>query len=305
MSIRSMTAFASSHGHDPGSYDDSASPADWIWEIRSVNARGLDVRLRLPREFELLELVIREIISKYCKRGAILLTLTIKQNSNQEMLCLDEDVLTRLISLTSEWHRRCPDWVHLPRLDGLFSLPGVLVPCERNAQRGNRQEREAAVLLSLERALDLLVTMRIEEGRKLAEVIDRHLNNIDSIIKMADARAETQFPVIFDRIHNSIEILLQKFSGISEERLVQEAAILAARANVREELDRLGAHVLAIRQLLTAGGIVGRRLDFLCQELNREANTLCTKANSLDLTYLGIDLKTAIDQLREQVQNLE
>ncbi len=305
ISISSMTAFASCHGQYKVSHDDSVSPVDWIWEIRSVNARGLDLRLRLPREFESIEPIIRKKIEKYCKRGTITISLIMNQTSNQDMLCLDEDMLKQLIAITSEWQKRFSDFVSLPRLDGLFSLPGVLVPCGKKNQKINLQECNTSVLLSLEGAIDSLVSMRMEEGRNLAAVMNTNLDIIESLIKMAYARAEAQSTMILTRLRDLIEKILQKTPPLSEERLIQEAAILAGRADIREELDRLGAHAVAIRQLLTTGGVVGRRIDFLCQELNREANTLSTKAKILDLTYIGIDLKTTIDQLREQVQNLE
>ena len=302
MSISSMTAFACYHA----SSTVSSSSDNCTWEIQSVNARGLDVRVRLPRGLERLELSAREMVGRYCKRGTISLTLTLKKNSDHNRLHIDEELLTRLIAITSEWHQRYPEVVHVPRLDGLLVFPGVLVPCRENGcSLQEVQERELFILLSLERALDLLVTIRIEEGQKLALIMNSNLDVIDSLIERASECANIQPKIILHRLRELIEILLEKVPNLSEERLVEEAAISATRADVREELDRLRAHVLAVRQLLAEGGFVGRRIDFLCQELTREANTLCMKAKSLDLTYIGIDLKTIIAQLREQIQNIE
>ena len=304
MSISSMTAFACCHGDDPMASASDDGTLEWTWEIRSVNAKGLDVRLRLPQGFESLEFVTREIVRRYCRRGTLLLTLTMRQPNNQNMLRLDENVLLRLLIMMSEWQKRYPDLVQRPpRLDSLLSLPGVLVSCEENENNVKRQERETSILLSLEQTLDALVTMRREEGSKLTAVLEKTLDTIEELIRRAFQCAESQPIMILTRLRKVIETLSQ--TSLSEERLTQEVVLSAARADVREELDRLHTHALTVRQLLREGGVVGRRLDFLCQELHREANTLCTKANSLDLTYIGIDLKTTIDQLREQVQNIE
>ncbi|KAF0135576.1 MAG: hypothetical protein FD153_2078 [Rhodospirillaceae bacterium] len=252
MTISSMTAFACIHGNDPG-----PPSHDWTWEVRSVNARGLDVRLRLPAGFEGLEFTVRGMVGRCCKRGAVSLVLTVIRIDERNMVHVNEDLLTRWIMIASEWHRRYPELIRPPRLDGLLALPGVLAPPAEDGNKERTKTCETLVLQTLDQALAALMTTRAEEGERLAA------------------------------------------------RLVTHLDLLAARADVREELDRLHAHVLAARQILAEGGVVGRRLDFLCQEFNREANTLCAKSGSVDLTRIGLDLKATVDQLREQVQNIE
>ncbi|VBB69489.1 Protein YicC [invertebrate metagenome] len=301
MSISSMTAFACFRG-----YDSAAPSYDWTWEVRSVNAKGLDVRLRLPLGFEGLESVARGMVGRCCRRGAVSLTLIVTRTGNQDMMSLNEEWLTKLVAITSEWYQRYPNFlVHPPRLDGLLALPGVLTPLEENKSRAKLKERETLVLLSLEKALDSLAIMRVEEGGRLAAILETHLDTIETLTERAYGSADMQQKGIYSRLHGLMDALLHTSPSLSEERLTQEVALLAAKADVREELDRLRIHIAAARQLIAAGGVVGRKLDFLCQELNREADTLCTKANSIDLTYRGLDLKTTIDQLREQAKNIE
>lgn len=296
-----MTAFACGQGNDPGppSYD-------WTWEVRSVNARGLDVRLRLPSGFERLEFAVREMVGRCCKRGSVSLTLTATRGEAKDVVHLNKNLLIKLISITSEWGQRYPDQIRPPRLDGLLALPGVLLSV---GESGNGEKlkarREVLVLQSLEQVLDSLVTMRAEEGGRLAAILTVHLDTIDTLTKRAHRDAAAQPKVIRERLRGLLNMLLDASPALSEERLAQEVVFLAVKADVREELDRLHAHVLAARQLLAADSAVGRRLDFLCQELNREANTLCAKAESSDLTHIGLDLRTTVDQLREQVQNIE
>ncbi len=300
MTISSMTAFACIHGNDPG-----PPSHDWTWEVRSVNARGLDVRLRLPAGFEGLEFTVRGMVGRCCKRGAVSLVLTVIRIDERNMVHVNEDLLTRWIMIASEWHRRYPELIRPPRLDGLLALPGVLAPPAEDGNKERTKTCETLVLQTLDQALAALMTTRAEEGERLAARLVTHLDTIDILIQRANGTAAVQPGIIRDRLRRLVDTLLEASSGLSEERLAQEVALLAARADVREELDRLHAHVLAARQILAEGGVVGRRLDFLCQEFNREANTLCAKSGSVDLTRIGLDLKATVDQLREQVQNIE
>jgi uncharacterized protein (TIGR00255 family) len=186
----------------------------------------------------------------------------------------------------------------------LLAVRGVVEPLEDDGE-ADADAREAAMAKSLEAALDSLAEMRRTEGARLADVLAEHLDEIERLSKAAASCAAAQPDAIRERLKTQLAMLLEASPPLSEERLAQEVALLAGKADVREEIDRLNAHVVAARDLVAGGGAVGRRLDFLCQEFNREANTLCSKAQDVELTRIGLDLKAAIDQLREQVQNVE
>ncbi len=192
-----------------------------------------------------------------------------------------------------------------PRLDGLLAIPGVVVNAEEADSPEQRETRLAALKADLERTLEALVEARRLEGARLAAVIGDHLDGIEALVEAAAGCAAVQPERLRERLRTQVEELLEAAPALPEERLAQEAALLIAKADVREELDRLVAHLEAARELVGQGGPVGRRLDFLCQEFNREANTLCSKSPDVELTRIGLDMKNAIDQLREQVQNIE
>ncbi|KAF0118172.1 MAG: putative stress-induced protein [Rhodospirillaceae bacterium] len=300
MSISSMTAFARLQDSDSG-----PPSCEWTWEARSVNAKGIDMRLRLPSGFEGVEFAAREMVLRRCTRGTVSLTLSVTRVEEQSTVRINETLLARLIEITAAWSERYPDRFHPPRLDGLLALPGVLVSLEGNGTRERSQTHERLVLQTLERVLDSLAQMRREEGGRLAAVLGNQIDAIAALIRRAGENAALQPEVLRDRLVGLVKTLLEASPGLPEERLAQEVALLASRADVREELDRLHAHVSAARQLLAEGGAVGRRLDFLCQEFGREANTLCAKSATVELTRIGLDLRATVDQLREQVQNIE
>ncbi len=192
-----------------------------------------------------------------------------------------------------------------PRIEGLLGLYGVVERIEEEETEDVRAAREAAMERTLADALDALARMRADEGARLHDTVAGHLARIAALAQDAAKSAAAQPEALKRRLAEQVAALLDARVGVSEERLAQEAALLATKADVREEIDRLNAHVTAARELLAAGEAVGRRLDFLCQEFNREANTLCSKATDIDLTRIGLDLKASIEQLREQVQNIE
>ena len=192
-----------------------------------------------------------------------------------------------------------------PRLDGLLGIKGVLEPEEDSEDEAVTEARNAAMLRDLAAALGKLSRARAEEGARLAAVIATHLDSFEEVVEAAGKSAELQPPALRERLARQVSELLEASPGLPEERLAQEAALLATKADVREELDRLRAHLDSARDLMKAGGAVGRRFDFLCQELNREANTLCSKSADMELTRQGLTMKTLVDKLREQVQNIE
>ena len=191
-----------------------------------------------------------------------------------------------------------------PRLDALLAIRGIIEPVEQE-DTDTRERTEADVRGDLARTVDALAAARVSEGARLAEILTGQLAEIEALVTQASACAATQPAALREKLRSQIQALIDAIPAMAEERLAQEAALLIAKADVREELDRLRAHIEAARDLLAEGGAIGRRFDFLCQEFNREANTLCSKSADVELTRIGLSLKATIEQLREQVQNIE
>lgn len=295
MTIASMTGFARAEGHD--------GPVSWSWEIKSVNAKSLDARFRLPPGFDALELPLRGLVAQKLRRGSLNANLSIVRGANTGALRVNRDVLATVLRLADELAAEIE--AAPPRIDGLLALKGVLESAEDAPDEAARERQTKLLTESFERALAALSAMRLEEGLRLEAVLTERLNEIADLVVQAEAAAATQPEAIKTRITELIAALVDSVPALPEERLAHEAALVIAKANVREELDRLGAHLAAARGLLAEGGAIGRRFDFLCQEFNREANTMCSKSADLELTRIGLALKAAIEQLREQVQNIE
>ncbi len=296
MTVSSMTGFARADG--------AADGLTWTWEARSVNGRGLDVRLRLPPGYEILEIPAREAVSKRLTRGNVALALTIEKQQANGSIRLNEAVLADVI--------RAADRVSMlsgaakPDAAQLLMIKGVLETSDQVPDDPDvRTRRERALLQSLEAALDKLGEARRAEGARLAEVVTDQVAEIERLAGDVRASPSRAPEAIMGRLRDNIARLVDTTAALDADRLHQEAVLIATRADVEEELQRLGAHVAAAREILVEPGAVGRKLDFLAQEFNREANTLCSKANAVDITRLGLQLKTVIDQLREQVQNIE
>ena len=290
-----MTGFARSQGAN--------ALAEWTWEVKSVNGKSLDVRFRLPGGCEALEPAGRAALSARFKRGNFQVGLSLRHRADPEIHLNREaldGVLQLVTKLRSEGIAADP-----PRLDGLLQVRGVVEAQEREYSEEEQAALETALLADLEAALDELAAARTGEGAKLTALAESHLNEIERLQAAAAELAATQPEALRERLRQQVAELLDNAASLDEDRLYQEAALRATKADVREELDRLTAHVEAARGLLASGEAVGRKLDFLCQEFNREANTLCSKAQDVALTRIGLDLKSTIDQLREQVQNLE
>jgi uncharacterized protein (TIGR00255 family) len=293
-----MTGFARREGGD--------ARVTWSWEIKSVNGRSLDVRCRVPSGHERLEAAARAALPKACARGNVSIALSVGRGDVAPGLRVNRDLLDQVIALAGELETSLGSGrVAPPRLDGLLAIRGVLETANEDEPAEETAAREAAMQGDLEAALDDLVAARRGEGTHLKAAVEAHLTTVETLTAAAAACAATQPDALRERLKTQVEALLDSVPALSEDRLAQEAALLIARGDVREELDRLGAHVAAARALLAEGGTVGRRLDFLCQEFNREANTLCSKSSDVGLTRIGLDLKSAIEQLREQVQNIE
>ena len=296
MSISSMTGFARAKGRK-----DTSS---WTWEIKSVNAKGLDVRCRLPNGFESLEKPLRDRAAKRLKRGNVSAALNLRRQEGVAGVRVNHAVLEELLATLPEIRKRVAD-AREPSLDGLLALRGVVEPVEEDLNDEARKALEAEILNDLDTALNALGAMRDEEGARLAETLQARLDDIAGLCAEAEKLSVMQPDALRQRLKTQVQQLLEDIPAISEERLAQEAALLMSKADLREELDRLQAHQEAAQELMKGKGAVGRKLDFLCQEFNREANTLCSKSQDIDLTRIGLELKAAIEQLREQVQNIE
>jgi uncharacterized protein (TIGR00255 family) len=292
-SLASMTGFARTEGSD--------GPLAWTWELRSVNARGLDLRFRLPPGFDALEPGLRDLAGKRLQRGTVNAALTLRQ-SDAPVLTADEATLEHVLRLARALAARIPG-APPPRAEALLALPGVLR--QTTAEPATLAGCEDGLRAGFAAALDALLAARRAEGARLACVLAGQLDSLARLHQQASQEAATQPASQRARVLESLRVLLAEAPPLPEERIAGEVALLAARADVREELDRLAAHLQAARALLAQGAAVGRRLDFLAQELHREVNTLCSKSASLALTGIGLDLKAVLEQFREQVQNIE
>ena len=296
MSISSMTGYARVSGEENG--------LGWAWEVKSVNGRGLDVRTRLPPGYDFLDLPVRDAVQKRFKRGNITVNLTVTHKSQQSAVAVNEALLDQLIALSRRWQEKAPDLAP-PRLDGLLGLRGVLESGESADPAGEDSETAKTLLAECDKALAQMEAMRADEGKRMAAILTGHLDEISFLVTDAVNTATLDPVQAKAKLRQQVATLLEAGAPVSEDRLAQEVALLIGKADVREELDRLGAHIAAARKMLAAAEPVGRKLDFLCQEFNREANTLCSKANDIALTRIGLGLKAAIEQFREQVQNIE
>lgn len=296
MTVFSMTGFSRAQGQN--------QTCSWTWEIKSVNGRGLDVRCRLPSGFDHLDQAIRKRVGAVFKRGNISLNLSLHRTARESGIQVNRSALEEILKLLPELKERVPG-AAAPTLDGIFALRGVIESAEEELADDERTALDKALMQSLEDALKDLKEARRSEGARLAAVLSRHLDEIGDLCDEAERLTAMHPAAIRERLRNQVSALLEEVPGLPEDRLAQEAALLMTKADPREELDRLKAHLEAARGLLAEKEAMGRRLDFLCQEFNREANTLCSKAADVDLTRTGLALKAVIDQLREQVQNIE
>ena len=295
MTLSSMTGFARSQG--------LSAPYTWAWEVKSVNAKSLDLRLRLPPGWDAIEVPVRARAADKLARGALQAALSIAREGVPPIVRVNEGVLEAVLKAMQSLAGRVA--AEPARLDGILGVKGVIEVVDAQEREDERREAEAAVLAGFESALAGLAQMRHHEGEALGRVLSERLSEVAALIGRADAAPGRRPQAIRQRLSEQVAALLDNSTRLEADRLYQEAILLAAKADVREELDRLKAHVEQARKLIVGGGAIGRRLDFLAQELNREANTLCAKSNDVELTNIGLELKTVVEQFREQVQNLE
>ena len=295
MALSSMTGFARAHGVS-GAYA-------WSWELKSVNAKGLDVRFRLPPGWDAVEVAARQRVAEKLSRGTVYCNLTAERKGVAPTVKINEPVLTAVIASLQQLTGKID--AGAPTLDGILSLKGVMEVSEENEREDERQAAEAAIVAGFDAALKDFVAMRRHEGDALGTILNARLSEISALAARAEAAPGRKPEAIKARLAEQVATLLEASQRFDSDRLYQEAIMLASKADVREELDRLAAHVAQSQKLLRDGGPAGRRLDFLAQELNRESNTLTAKANDVELTNIGLELKSVVEQFREQVQNLE
>jgi len=288
-----MTGFARADGDGLG--------IGWVWEIKSVNGKSLDLRLRLAPGFDSLEPQLRTLLAQRFRRGNFSATLSVSR-TEPVAVRVNRQTLSQLVALMNELAGEIE--AAPPRIDGLLALRGVVETVEDEAD-AVLEERRQAVLLSWESALERLHCARAEEGARLFAVLEGQLAEMTTLVETAAACAAAQPVAIRDRLQAMLANVADLALGMPEERVAQEVAVLVVRSDIREELERLRAHLDQAANLLRQDEAIGRRLDFLCQELNREANTLCSKSADIELTRAGLSLKAAIEQFREQVQNIE
>ena len=295
MSIESMTGFARTEA-DIGA-------GRYVWEIRSVNGKGLDLRLRLPQGFEHLEQQVRKAAGEVLQRGNIQVTLSTSESGQGIEAVVNEAALEAVIQLVDRLSSRID--AAKPSLDGILNIRGILEFREPSLDDGEKAARDAKVLAMFAEALRDLKAMREREGAELTRVLLSQVDRIGELARAVETNPARSPEAIRARLAEQVALILGASPPLDRDRLHMEAALIATKADLREEIDRLKAHVEATRELLSGAGPVGRRLDFLAQEFNRETNTICSKSNAAEVTAIGLDLKVLIDQFREQVQNLE
>ena len=295
MALSSMTGFARSHG--------TSGPYSFEWELKSVNAKGFDLRMRLPPGWDEIETLARKHATELLSRGTVYANLTVKRGNALSTVRVNEDVLNSILRIAADLAGKI-DAV-APSVDGLMAIKGVIEVVEPEADEAEEKAAKIAVASAFEEALAALVAMRQREGATLGEILTQRMHEIETLANKAEAAPGRKPEAIRARLAEQIAALLEASDGFDSDRLNQEALMMAAKADIREELDRIASHISQAREMIGKGGAVGRRLDFLAQEFNREVNTCCSKSNDIELTNTGLEMKNVVEQFREQVQNLE
>ncbi|NKB48553.1 MAG: YicC family protein [Alphaproteobacteria bacterium] len=290
-----MTGFARAAGQD--------ERMSWTWEARSVNGKSLDIRVRVPSGFEAVEKAVRAATSQQLHRGNVSLSLSIDRSGAAPTYRINQSLLDQVFALQGELAGRIS--AEPPSLEGLLAVRGMLESVEGEEDEVAEAAREKAIIDGGVAAITGLAAARAEEGARLEVLVADHIETITRLTEEAHAADAAQPEAHRERLRHLIDELLEAENALPEERLAQEVALLVGKSDVREELDRLRAHIAAAHDLMAEGTAVGRRFDFLCQEFNRESNTLCSKSSDVELTRIGLALKAAVEQLREQIQNVE
>ncbi len=294
MALSSMTGFARGHG--------VAGTYAWAWELKSVNSKGLDLKLRLPPGWDAIEPAVRARANEALARGSVFANLSVSREGTAPVARINEPALNAVLAALKGLSGKVEG---AASLDGILALKGVMEVSEAEENEDEKRAAEAAAVAGFADVLKGLADMRRTEGQALGKILAARLSEIGTLAARAEATPGRKAEAIKARLAAQVAELLEASQRFDADRLHQEAIMLATKIDIREELDRLAAHVAQAKKLLADGGPVGRKLDFLSQELNRESNTLCSKANDLELTNIGLELKAVVEQFREQVQNLE
>jgi len=295
MTLSSMTGFGRAEGH--------YKHYSWVWEIRSVNGKGLDVRMRIPPGLDAFDQFIKTTIKKEITRGSINVLLQLSKEETDTDVKVNEAALDKLIGVAKK--ASVDHDLPMPSLDSLLSIRDVveIIPTEDNENQIS--ERNDILKKSFIEALSELKSSREEEGLATRKMLSDVIDQVENLLNQAEKIANNQPSLLKEKFEEKVSALFDNKQGIDKDRLAQEIVLLATKADTKEETDRLRAHIASARTMLDAKGTIGRKMDFLTQEFNREANTLCSKSSDITLTNIGLSLKTAIDQIREQVQNVE
>ena len=295
MVLSSMTGFARSHG--------ASGPYAFEWEVKSVNAKGFDLRLRLPPGWEELEAFAKKRAAEVLSRGTVYANFNVKRANAQSTVRVNEDVLASVLRVAASLANKI-DAV-APSIDGLLAIKGVIEVVEPDADETEDKAAKDAAAAAFEQALTNLVEMRRREGSALSQILLQRMDEIERLAKKAETAPGRKPEAIKVRLAEQIAVLMETSDRFDPDRLSQEALLIATKADIREELDRIASHIAQTRDMIAKGGPIGRRLDFLAQEFNREVNTCCSKSNDIELTNTGLEMKNVVEQFREQVQNLE
>jgi uncharacterized protein (TIGR00255 family) len=295
MVLSSMTGFARSHG--------ASGPYSFEWELKSVNAKGFDLRLRLPPGWDELEAFARKRASEVLSRGTIYANLNLKRTDASSSVRINEEVLAAVVKIAGSLAGKL-DAV-APSIDGLLAIKGVLEVVEPESDEQQEKLAKGMAAAVFDSALADLLEMRRREGVALGQILSQRMDELDRLARRAEAAPGRKPDAIRARLAEQIAALLDASDRFDADRLNQEAILIATKADIREELDRIASHIAQARELIGKGGPIGRRLDFLAQEFHREVNTCCSKSNDIELTNTGLEMKNIVEQFREQVQNLE
>jgi uncharacterized protein (TIGR00255 family) len=295
MALSSMTGFARSHG--------ASGPYTFEWELKSVNAKGFDLRLRLPQGWDEVEALARKRAGELLSRGTIYANLNLKRASAASVVRVNEDVLGSIVKVAGTLAGKL-DAV-APSIDGLLAIKGVIEITEPESDEAEDRAAKDAAVAAFDLALNDLVDMRRREGVSLGQVLWQRIDEIELLAGKAEAAPGRKADAVRARLAEQVAALLESSDRFDPDRLNQEALLIAAKADIREELDRIASHISQAREMIAKGGAVGRRLDFLAQEFHREVNTCCSKSNDIELTNTALEMKNVVEQFREQVQNLE
>jgi uncharacterized protein (TIGR00255 family) len=295
MALSSMTGFARSQG--------ASGPYAFEWELKSVNAKGFDLRMRLPPGWDEIEALAKKRAGEVLSRGTVYANLNMKRTNAALAVRVNEDVLASVVRVASMLAGKI-DAV-APSVDGLLSIKGVIEIVEPESDEAEDKAAMVAAAAAFDEALADLVAMRRREGMALGQILIQRMDEIEILAKRAEAAPGRKPEAVRARLAEQIAALCESSDRFDADRLTQEALLIAAKADIREELDRIASHISQAREMIGKGGPVGRRLDFLAQEFNREVNTCCSKSNDIELTNTGLEMKNVVEQFREQVQNLE